>query len=700
MVHNVFLRCLHPVTEDMVRRRAEHNEGQIFSLEELSLHQQDIERIEHIDRWCRELRILYLQNNLIPRMENLGRLKKLEYLNLALNNIEVIENLEGCESLQKLDLTVNFVGRLSSLESLKHNVHLRELFLVGNPCTQFQGYRQYVVASLPQLQRLDGTDISRSERIRSVQGLDEVRRQVLRQEREYEQRRAAEKEEAQRSAAGQEEGPADRRPGSDGRRYTNTNTTASPHQQEEELEESTRSQESAEEQRETEFWHAPCLFTPESRVEAYRHLEDRRRGKAEETEKKPKAPRTLITTDGRVLNVNEPKLDFCLTEDEENNSVVLDLSVYRHMDTSLMDVDVQPTYARVSVKGKIFQVVLPAEVKPDSSTAQRSQTTGHLVLTMPRAEGELIVRKTTPGSSSPRPPLNTLRSSSPEDSRRKAGVPERLEVDPSKRTAVDLAGIVWRQRASENPPEAAAPLSEGFQDHPDEDPTPSPPRPPVTATVCPGVILAGDHSSLLTAQVFHQPSCISLTHLETKNSHVRMLFIDFSTAFNTIIPQQLIYKLDQLGLNTTLCSWLLDFLTGRPQAVQGCVLSPLLFTLLTHDCTPTSSSNLFIKFADDTTVVGLINSDETIYRSEVSRLATWCQDNSLHLNVEKTKEIVVDLRREHSQHAPLTINGAAVERTEKSESPAPIRTTCYRGTVESVLTSCIAVWYGACTVSC
>lgn len=27
--------------------------------------------------------------------ENVGRLKKLEYLNLALNNIEVIENLEG-----------------------------------------------------------------------------------------------------------------------------------------------------------------------------------------------------------------------------------------------------------------------------------------------------------------------------------------------------------------------------------------------------------------------------------------------------------------------------------------------------------------------------------------------------------------------------------------------------------------------------
>ncbi len=48
---------------------------------------------------------------------------------------------------------------------------------------------------------------------------------------------------------------------------------------------------------------------------------------------------------------------------------------------------------------------------------------------------------------------------------------------------------------------------------------------------------------------------------------------------------------------------------------------------------------------------------ETNYRSEVSRLAGWCSDNNLSLNVEKTKEIVVDFRRVHSLHAPLTING-------------------------------------------
>ncbi|XP_019402932.1 PREDICTED: protein tilB homolog [Crocodylus porosus] len=56
------------VTEDLVRRRAEHNNCEIFSLEEITLHQQEIEKIEYLDKWCRDLKILYLQNNLIPKI--------------------------------------------------------------------------------------------------------------------------------------------------------------------------------------------------------------------------------------------------------------------------------------------------------------------------------------------------------------------------------------------------------------------------------------------------------------------------------------------------------------------------------------------------------------------------------------------------------------------------------------------------------
>ncbi|KAK3569405.1 hypothetical protein QTP86_027938 [Hemibagrus guttatus] len=144
-----------------------------------------------------------------------------------------------------------------------------------------------------------------------------------------------------------------------------------------------------------------------------------------------------------------------------------------------------------------------------------------------------------------------------------------------------------------------------------------------------------------------------MRHIKTQ--HVRMLFIDFSSAFNTIIPQHLIEELSLLGLNTSLCNYsgakkylIMDFLSGRPQSVQirssisstttlstgapqGCVLSPLLFTPLTH----------IIKFSDDTTVVGLIcKNEESAYREEVQQLTAWFKANNLSLNVNKTKEIV------------------------------------------------------------
>jgi hypothetical protein len=56
-------------------------------------------------------------------------------------------------------------------------------------------------------------------------------------------------------------------------------------------------------------------------------------------------------------------------------------------------------------------------------------------------------------------------------------------------------------------------------------------------------------------------------------------------------------------------------------ALQGCVLSPLLYSLFTHDCMAKHAYNSIIKLADDTTVVGLIiNNDDTAYREEVSAL--------------------------------------------------------------------------------
>jgi hypothetical protein len=95
--------------------------------------------------------------------------------------------------------------------------------------------------------------------------------------------------------------------------------------------------------------------------------------------------------------------------------------------------------------------------------------------------------------------------------------------------------------------------------------------------------------------------------------------------------------------------------TGAP---HGCALSPLLYSLLTHDCMAKHDSNTIIKFADDTTVVGLITDhDETAYMEEVRDLAGWCQNNNISLNVTKTKEMIVDYRKRRTEHSPILIDG-------------------------------------------
>ncbi|CDQ82838.1 unnamed protein product [Oncorhynchus mykiss] len=91
----------------------------------------------------------------------------------------------------------------------------------------------------------------------------------------------------------------------------------------------------------------------------------------------------------------------------------------------------------------------------------------------------------------------------------------------------------------------------------------------------------------------------TLSHLDKRNT----------SAFNTIVPSKLITKLRILGLNTSLCNWILKFLTGLPQVVrvgsntsatlilntgapQGCVLSTLLYSPTTARLGTTKSLRL------------------------------------------------------------------------------------------------------------
>ncbi len=71
------------------------------------------------------------------------------------------------------------------------------------------------------------------------------------------------------------------------------------------------------------------------------------------------------------------------------------------------------------------------------------------------------------------------------------------------------------------------------------------------------------------------------------------------------------------------------------------ILAPglhLLYALFTNDCQVIYDSNVLVKFADNTTVIGLIeNNNEVAYREEIQNLTAWCDTNNLVLNIRKTK---------------------------------------------------------------
>eukprot|EP00061_Rhincodon_typus_P017899 g46818.t1 len=51
----------------------------------------------------------------------------------------------------------------------------------------------------------------------------------------------------------------------------------------------------------------------------------------------------------------------------------------------------------------------------------------------------------------------------------------------------------------------------------------------------------------------------SLEHLDNKDTYIRLLLVDYNSAFNTFVPSKLISKLHDLGLGSALCNWILSF---------------------------------------------------------------------------------------------------------------------------------------------
>ena len=104
--------------------------------------------------------------------------------------------------------------------------------------------------------------------------------------------------------------------------------------------------------------------------------------------------------------------------------------------------------------------------------------------------------------------------------------------------------------------------------------------------------------------------------------YARVLLMDLTTAFTSMKTHILLKRLIDLNINSRLVLWIRDFLFYHPQRVcvgesmsdvltvsagcpQGCLLSPVLFSLYTNAFMINGKHFRLFKYADDIALVDL-----------------------------------------------------------------------------------------------
>lgn len=96
-------------------------------------------------------------------------------------------------------------------------------------------------------------------------------------------------------------------------------------------------------------------------------------------------------------------------------------------------------------------------------------------------------------------------------------------------------------------------------------------------------------------------------------------------------------------------------------------MSLLLCFLYKRDCKAKPSSRVLTKYVEDATdwALVIIVDENTAYIVKISRLTRWCQDNTVALNVNNTKELIVHFRRSSRDRAPIYINRTPAEQVSE-----------------------------------
>ena len=154
------------------------------------------------------------------------------------------------------------------------------------------------------------------------------------------------------------------------------------------------------------------------------------------------------------------------------------------------------------------------------------------------------------------------------------------------------------------------------------------------------------------------------------------VFIDLAKAFDTVDHDILLRKLEYYGICDESLPWLKNYFTGRKQFVlidsqspeelaitselpQGSILRPLLLIVYINDlprCVKHCSVNMY---ADNTVLylAGPTVDNLTFYiNQDLQCLSEWLENNSLVLNVSKTKCVLFTSQRHKGPDCILNLN--------------------------------------------
>ncbi|KAI2646960.1 RNA-directed DNA polymerase from mobile element jockey [Labeo rohita] len=123
---------------------------------------------------------------------------------------------------------------------------------------------------------------------------------------------------------------------------------------------------------------------------------------------------------------------------------------------------------------------------------------------------------------------------------------------------------------------------------------------------------------VLTSHLMKAMERIVLSYLRNQapGNTVRVMFFDFSSAFNTIQSSLLRGKLEVAGMDQHLAAWIIDYLTDRPQFVR---LPDFKYN--SHHCH-------LQKFSDDTAIVGCVSGEnEQEYTGVIADFVDWCDSS-------------------------------------------------------------------------